>query len=120
MGELEGTADHLVVIGRGRLLADAPVQALIDAVSGSFVAVRTPDRSEVMTALANAGATVASLGQDRLTVNGLAAEQVADIVRRLGLRLTELTPHRASLEDAYLQLTGDAVDFTPTGRSPQR
>jgi len=111
MGELEDTADHVIVIGRGRLIADAGVGELLDAVSDGGVNLRTPDRTEVMSLLTQAGATVVSSGQDRLTVNGLTAERIADLVAAGGLRLHELAPRRASLEDAYMQLTRGAIDF---------
>jgi ABC-2 type transport system ATP-binding protein len=112
MSELEGTADHLIVIGRGRLLADAGVTELLDRASdGAAVTLRTADRTDVMTLLANAGATVVSTGCDVITVDGLSAERVAELVVGRGLRLDHLAARRASLEDVYLQLTGDAVDF---------
>jgi ABC-2 type transport system ATP-binding protein len=112
MGELEDTADHLIVIGRGRLLADAGVTELLDQASdGGAVTLRTPDRTDVMTLLANAGATVISTGGDTIAVDGLSAESVAELVVGCGLRLDHLAARRASLEDVYLQLTGDAVDY---------
>src|SRR5262245_31923392 len=77
MGELEDTADHVIVIGKGRLLADLPVEALIATASGDHVAITTPDVAAAMTVLANAGATPVSSGRDRVTVQGLPAAQVA-------------------------------------------
>jgi ABC-2 type transport system ATP-binding protein len=112
MSELEGTADHLIVIGQGRLIADMSVADLLAGASDDSVTVRTPDLSAVMAALARAGATVASTALDTVTVHGLAAEQVADVVAVEGLRLHELVPHRASLEEAYLKLTHDAVEYS--------
>jgi ABC-2 type transport system ATP-binding protein len=111
MRELEGTADHLLVIGRGRLLADTSVAGLIAATAASTVTLRTPSPSRVMALLAGAGATVASSGDDALTVSGLPAARIADLIADAGLRLHELTPHHASLEAAYLQLTTDAVEY---------
>jgi ABC-2 type transport system ATP-binding protein len=111
MSELEDTADHLVVIGRGRLVADTGVAELLAAASGNRVVVRTPQRSAVMTLLAGAGATVTASSQDALTVSGLAAARVADLAAEHGLRLHELAPYHASLEEAFMELTRDAVDY---------
>jgi ABC-2 type transport system ATP-binding protein len=111
MSELEDTADHVVVIGRGRLIADAPVADLVAAASDASVTVRTPDLGPAMNALADAGAVVTSPGGDVLSVVGLAAEEVADLMAAQRLRLYELTPHRATLEEAYMSLTQDAVEY---------
>jgi ABC-2 type transport system ATP-binding protein len=111
MSELQGTADHLVVIGRGRLIADASMGDLLGAASGDTVTVRTPDPGEATVVLANAGATVSSTGSDVLEVSGLSTEEVAAELAEHGLRLRELTPHRASLEDAYMELTRDETEY---------
>jgi ABC-2 type transport system ATP-binding protein len=111
MSELEDTADHLVVIGRGRLITDASVEKLIAAASGQRVDVRTSRRSEAMTVLANAGATVAAVDQELLTVDGLTGERVAVLLTERGLPFSEIRQHRASLEEAYMELTRDAVEF---------
>jgi ABC-2 type transport system ATP-binding protein len=116
MSELQGTADHLVVIGRGRLIADASVDELLASPSGGTVDLRTPDLTRAMTVLANAGAIVVSSGRDSLTVTGLDAERIAELTRESGVRLNELTPRRATLEDVYLELTKDAVEHTAGGR----
>jgi ABC-2 type transport system ATP-binding protein len=100
-----------VVIGRGRMIADTGMSDLLGAASGHGVIVRTPDPGEAMALLAAAGATVTSTGADRLEVSGLDVERVADLLSSRGVRLWELTPHRASLEDAYMELTRDAVQF---------
>jgi len=119
MGELEGTADHLVIIGRGRLIADTGVDDLLAAASGGRVLVRTPQRAEVIALLAGAGATVAASSQDALTVSGLPATRIADLAAERGLRLYELAPHRASLEEAFMELTRDAVEYR-TGMGKER
>jgi ABC-2 type transport system ATP-binding protein len=111
MSELEDTADHLIVIGRGRLIADTSVAELLRAASNGSVTVRTPRGPELMSVLAGAGAVVSSSGADELTVTGLPAPRVAELAAANALPLHELTPHRATLEQAYLQLTKDAVDF---------
>jgi ABC-2 type transport system ATP-binding protein len=116
MSELQGTADHLVVIGRGRLLADASVDDLLRSSSNATVNLRTPDRTALMTLLANAGAKVASTSGDAVTVTGLDAERIADLAVKGNVRLYELTPRRATLEDVYFELTRDAVEHAAGGR----
>jgi len=111
MSELQDTADHLVVIGRGRLVADTTVAELVAAASGDRVVLRTAHRTEAMTALANAGATVAATDREAITVTGLPADKIASVLSQSGLPFTELGPHRASLEEAYMELTRDAVEF---------
>lgn len=115
MSELEGTADHLVVIGRGKLIADTSVPELLAAASGGRVALRTPRRTEAMTVLANAGATVASTDRDAVTVSGLSPEEIIALLGGHGLPVTEVATHRASLEEAYMELTRDAVEFRVQG-----
>ncbi|GAA4076903.1 ABC transporter ATP-binding protein [Actinomadura miaoliensis] len=110
MGELEDTADHLVVIGRGRLVADTPVETLLAAASDDRVVVRTDRRRDAMTVLSRAGATVASGGPGQVTVSGLPAERIAAVLTGEGVPFTGLAGHRASLEEAYMELTRD-VDY---------
>ena len=105
MNELEGTADHLVVIARGRLIADASVTELLAGGSDARVALRTPEAGRLMTVLANAGARVESSGDDRLAVTGRDAERVANIAAEVRIPVYELTPQRASLEDVFMELT---------------
>jgi ABC-2 type transport system ATP-binding protein len=111
MGELEGSADHLVVIGRGRLIVDTSVRDLLAAASGDRVVLRTSKRSEAMTVLANAGATVAATEREQATVSGLPAERVVALLAEHGVPFSEVAAHRASLEEAYMELTRDAVEF---------
>jgi ABC-2 type transport system ATP-binding protein len=112
MNELEGTADHVIVIGRGRLIADASVEALLAAASDDRVAIRTPARAEAITALTGAGGSVASTDGDLLLVTGLPPDRIAALIVERGLPLLALAPHRASLEDAYMELTRDAVQYS--------
>ncbi|WP_432988568.1 ABC transporter ATP-binding protein [Dactylosporangium sp. CA-233914] len=112
MSELEGTADHLLVVGRGRLLADLPVAELIERASRDRVHVRTEDRTAAMTALAGAGATVAALGADLLAVDALPAARVSAVLSAAGVAFSELGRHRASLEEAYMELTRDETEFS--------
>jgi ABC-2 type transport system ATP-binding protein len=117
MSELEDTADHLVVIGRGRLVADTSVRELLAAASGDRVRLRTAQPSEAMTVLARAGATVAATDHDAVTVSGMPAEQIISLLNGRGLSFSEIASHRASLEEAYMELTRDAMEFnTPAVR----
>jgi ABC-2 type transport system ATP-binding protein len=114
MSELQDTADHLVVVGRGRVIADTSVAELIAAASGGRVTVRTTARAEATTVLAHAGATIAATGQDTLIISGLAAEKIVALLGESGLPFSEVSPHRATLEEAYMELTRDAVEFRAT------
>jgi ABC-2 type transport system ATP-binding protein len=118
MSEMSQTADHLLVIGRGRIIAAGPVQQVIDSVAGGAVRVRSPRAGELAAALAADGATVTSPEAGMLEVSGTTAEHVGEVAFRNGLLLHELSPRRASLEEAYMSLTQDAVEYrahtTPT------
>nr|WP_228560919.1 ATP-binding cassette domain-containing protein [Catenulispora pinisilvae] len=111
MSELEGCADHLVVVGRGKMIADTGVAELIARSSGGRVVLRTGARAEATTALAEAGGTVAVTGPDTLTVDGLSSEEAVRILNADGVPFAELSAHRASLEEAYMDLTRDSVEF---------
>jgi ABC-2 type transport system ATP-binding protein len=112
MNELEDTADHLIVIGRGRLIADTNVNELLAAASDDRVVVRTPTRADAITVLTRAGGSVAATEGDTLLVTGLPAGRVAALIVGQGLPLYALAPHRASLEDAYMELTRNAVEYS--------
>jgi len=114
MSELEGIADHLVVIGRGRLVADTTVREMVAAASQARVEVRTIHKAAAMAALANAGATVAAVADDLLTVDGLDSAAIASALGAAGVAFSELRPHRASLEAAYMELTRDHAEFAAT------
>jgi ABC-2 type transport system ATP-binding protein len=111
MSELQDTADHLVVIGRGQVIADTSVAELIAAASDGRVTVRTTARSEAMTVLAHAGAIVAATDRDTLIISGLAAEKIVTLLGESGVSFSEVSAHRATLEEAYMELTRDAVEF---------
>jgi ABC-2 type transport system ATP-binding protein len=111
MSELQDTADHLVVVGRGRVIADTSVAELIAAASGDRVTLRTTARTEAMTVLSHAGATVAATGPDTLTVSGLPAERIVTLLSGGAVPFSEVSAHRATLEEAYMELTRDAVEF---------
>jgi ABC-2 type transport system ATP-binding protein len=111
MSELEDAATHLVVIGRGRLLADTAVSELIAAASGGRISLRTAARSQAMTVLSRAGATVAVIGSEALTVDGLPPERVVALLGENDVPFAEVSTHRATLEEAYMELARDAVEF---------
>jgi len=120
MSELQDAASHLVVVGRGRVIADTSVADLIAAASGDRVTLRTDSRTEAMTVLARAGATVASTGPDTLTVSGLAAERVVALLTAQTVAFSEVAAHRATLEEAYMELTRDSVEFRAAGQEVAR
>lgn len=109
ISELEGTADQVIVISRGRLIADTSVQDLLTTASQGRIALRTSARSEAMTALANAGATVAAIDRETLTVSGLPSERVTALLTERNVGFSHVAAHRASLEEAYMELTRDTA-----------
>jgi ABC-2 type transport system ATP-binding protein len=111
MSELQDTASHLVVVGRGRVVADTSVADLLDAASGGRVSLRTTARTEAMTVLAHAGATVAATDRETVTVSGLAAERIVALLNESAVPFSEVSAHRASLEEAYMDITRAAVEF---------
>ena len=111
MSELQDTADQLVVVGRGRVIADTSVAALVESASDGRVEVRTTARTEAMTVLAHAGATVAASGPDVLAVSGLSAEKIVAALTESRVPFGEVSAHRATLEEAYMELTRDSVEF---------
>ncbi len=117
MSELQDTADHLVVVGRGKVIADTSVRELLAAASGGRVMLCTTARPEAMTVLAHAGATVAATGPDTVTVSGLAAERIVALLGEAAVPFSEVSAHRATLEEAYMELTRDAVEFRAAAAS---
>ena len=111
MGELQDTADHVIVVGRGRVIADASVTELIARVSGGQVLVRTTMLDRAMRVLNGAGAQVAATGPNTLAVTGARPDQVTTLLSRNAVHFSEVSAHRATLEDAYMDLTRDAVEF---------
>jgi len=114
MSELQDTADHLVVVGRGKVIADTTVASLLAAASGDRVTLRTAALPAAAAVLEAAGATVAA-GQDTLTISGLPAERVVALLSAGAVPFSEVAVHRATLEQAYMELTRDAVEFRPAG-----
>jgi ABC-2 type transport system ATP-binding protein len=115
MGELEDTADHLVVVGRGKVIADRAVADLIAAASGDRVQLRTGALTEAIAVLSNAGAEVAATARDVLAVSSLPSERVVALLTAHHVPFTEVSAHRATLEEAYMELTRDAVEFHAGG-----
>jgi len=111
MSELQDTAGHLVAVGRGRVLADTSVAELIAAASAGQVTLRTAARAEATTVLAHAGATVVATGPDVLTITGMGAERAVALLSEHAVPFSEVSAHRATLEEAYLELTREAVEF---------
>jgi ABC-2 type transport system ATP-binding protein len=124
MSEMALTADHLVVIGRGHLIAEKPVNEFIADSSREQVRVRTPRPDQLTPALVEAGAEVETGPDGSLVVHGFSASMVGELAAGLGVALHELTPILASLEEAYMELTHESVDFhggttTPSAAAPR-
>jgi ABC-2 type transport system ATP-binding protein len=114
MSEMENTADHLIVIGRGRLIADCAMAEFIAQASGRAVLVRTPQPGELARAVTTAGGTVTRSGadgSDDLEICGLAEDRIGDIAFASGVRVHHLAAARASLEQAFMELTADSVEY---------
>jgi ABC-2 type transport system ATP-binding protein len=111
MGELQDTADQVVVVGRGKVLADATVKELLARVSGEQVLLHTPEPAEAIIALEPAGAEIAVTDRDTLAVSGIGAQRVVELLNRAGVAFSEVTAQRATLEDVYLQLTGGETEY---------
>jgi ABC-2 type transport system ATP-binding protein len=120
MAEMAQTADHLVVIGRGRLIADTSVDEFVRrASSGAAVRVVSPQATALRDALAANNAMVDSIERDVLEVHGLSGQQIGEIALAEKIVLAELTPLQASLEQAFMQLTGDTVEYHAASADPQ-
>jgi ABC-2 type transport system ATP-binding protein len=114
MSEMAQTADQLLVIGRGRILAAGPVQQVIDSVSGAAVRVRSPRATELAELVSANGAVAASPEPGVLELRGIDTDTVGEIACAHGIALHELSPRSASLEEAYMALTQDAVEYRST------
>jgi len=110
MSEMENTADHLIVVGRGRLIADCGVAEFIDRSSGQAVLVRTPSQDVLARAVAAAGGSV-TRESEQLRVRGLSEDQVGDIAFANGVPVYHLAAVKVSLEQAFMELTADSVDY---------
>ncbi|POX41227.1 export ABC transporter ATP-binding protein [Streptomyces sp. Ru73] len=132
MSEMALTADHLVVIGQGRLLADTSMADFIRRNSRSYVRMRSPEHERLRDVLAAAGHTVAPARDGALEIDGVSADQLGELAAEHGLVLHELSPQQASLEEAFMQLTAESVEYhahsdttgpaataAPAGSAPQ-
>jgi ABC-2 type transport system ATP-binding protein len=111
MSEMSLTADHLIVIGRGRKIADTSTAEFLEAASGNVVRVRSPQSTELARILAGPEVTVEALEPGYLEVHGLTAAQIGDAAAADGFAVHELTPQQASLEEAFMNLTREEIEF---------
>ncbi|MFB9521590.1 ATP-binding cassette domain-containing protein [Streptomyces cremeus] len=111
MSEMALTADHLVVIGQGRLLADTSMADFIRTNSRSYVRLRSPQQERLRDVLHQAGITAVTAGNGTLEVDGAGSEQLGELAARHQLVLHELSPQQASLEEAFMQLTAGSVEY---------
>jgi len=115
MSEMENTADHLIVIGRGTLIADCPMADFTaSGGAGTTTVVKTPDGGRLAEAVETAGGTLEPDG-DEFTVHGLGPEQVGELALANGILLYRLAPSRVSLEEAFMELTADSVEYQAKG-----
>jgi ABC-2 type transport system ATP-binding protein len=121
MSEMENTADHLIVIGRGKLIAASSMKDFVAGASGASVRVRTPSADQLVRAVTAKGATTSTDDDGAIEVRGMSTEQIGDLAFSEGIRLHELTTVRASLEEAFMELTADSVEYhadTPGAQRP--
>ncbi|WP_110590346.1 ABC transporter ATP-binding protein [Microbacterium suaedae] len=111
MSEMAQTADHIIVLGRGRVLADAPISDFLKAAENPSTRVRVSDATVLASLLAADGVTITQTSSDTLEIDGIPAHRIARTAAVEGLELHELTPVAASLEEAYLALTDDATEY---------
>jgi ABC-2 type transport system ATP-binding protein len=111
MSEMALTADHLIVLGRGRVIADAPVAHILSASTRTAVHVRSPRADQLAQLLQGPKISITTTEQYSLTVTGLSAETISDTAAGAGIPLHELTTVGASLEEAYMDLTKDDVEY---------
>ena len=119
MSEMALTADHLIVIGRGRKIADMSTEEFIKQASGALVLVRTPQAAELEALLSSPDVNVSALGPGLLEVRGLTAVQIGEAAAANQVVLHELTPQQASLEEAFMTLTRDDVEFKAAELEPE-
>jgi ABC-2 type transport system ATP-binding protein len=119
MSEMALTADHLIVIGRGRKIADMSTEEFITQASGGLVLVRTPQAAELEALLSGPDVTVTAAGPGLLEVRGLTATQIGEAAAVNQIVLHELTPQQASLEEAFMTLTRDDVEFKAAELEPE-
>ncbi|PBC61348.1 multidrug ABC transporter ATP-binding protein [Streptomyces sp. Tue6028] len=118
MSEMALTADHLVVIGQGRLLADTSMADFIQQNSRSYVRIRSPQRERLLDVLHGAGITVVESGSGTLEVDGGKPEHIGELAAQHQIVLHELSPQQASLEEAFMQLTAESVEYHAHADTP--
>ena len=114
MNEMAVTAEHLIVVGRGRLIADVSVSEFIEQASQNTVRVRSPQAAALHDLLVGPDVAITSIAQGVFEVSGLSADRIGEVAAGGGLTLHELSPQRPSLEEAFMALTHDAVEYTAT------
>jgi ABC-2 type transport system ATP-binding protein len=118
MSEMALTADHIIVLGRGRIIADAPVAEILAGSTRTAVRLRSPRAEQLSQLLQGPDVTISSTEQGLLTVSGLSAPLIGDAAAQAGIPLHELTPIGASLEEAYMELTQDDVEYHAGSATP--
>ena len=111
MSEMSLTADRLIIIGRGRLIAQTTIKDFLTGGPGNFVRVRSPQSSALAALLESRGITVTRQPGNALRVTGAASDAIGEVARANGLTLQELSEHQTSLEDRYMELTSDSIDY---------
>ncbi|MFD6416688.1 ABC transporter ATP-binding protein [Streptomyces sp. NPDC060194] len=111
MSEMALTAEHLIVIGQGRLLADLPMADFISQNSRTYVRLRSPQQERLRDVLAGAGLTAQPAQDGALEVDGATSEQLGELAAEHQVTLHELSPQRASLEEAFMQMTAGSVEY---------
>jgi ABC-2 type transport system ATP-binding protein len=119
MSEMSLTADHLIVIGRGRKIADTSTSEFLSAASGNVVRLRSPQADELSRLLVAPDVTVEALEPGYLEVHGLTAVHIGDVAAANGIALHELTPRQASLEEAFMDLTREEIEFKAAELEPE-
>ncbi|MDX6206551.1 MAG: type transport system ATP-binding protein [Frankiales bacterium] len=114
MSEMALTAEHLIVVGKGKLIADTSMDAFIAGASRNVVRVRSVDNSALSALLTGPDVTVRTVDADALEVSGLTTDQIGMTAGRAGITLLELAAQQASLEEAFMDMTHDSVEFRPT------
>ena len=119
MSEMAQTADHLIILGRGRVVADAPMSDVLSDAAGSSVQVRSPEAARLAALFLAGGKTVSTVEPDLILVTGLAAPRIAEIAASAGVVIHGLSTISRSLEDAYMELTRDEVEYNTTQTRPE-
>jgi ABC-2 type transport system ATP-binding protein len=118
MSEMSLTADRLIIIGRGRLIAQTTIKDFLEGGPGNFVQVRSPQSSALAALLESRGVTVTRQPGNTIRITGATPDAVGELARASGLTLQELSEHQTSLEDRYMELTSDSVDYRTAEGAP--